>query len=114
MSRVVHRPFDSHAEQWRFAANETGITTGWILRLDADYMMEPALREEIAALVPAPETAAYQIAFTYCMDGKPLRASLYPSLPVLFRRGKGIRPGRPYRETEDRRTGRAARQPAAA
>jgi len=87
--RVVRRPFDSHAEQWRFAVNETGVTTGWILRLDADYMLEPALREEIAALMPAPETAAYQIGFTYCIAGKPLRASLYPSLPVLFRRGKG-------------------------
>jgi glycosyltransferase involved in cell wall biosynthesis len=87
--RVVHRRFDSHAEQWRFAANDTGVATDWILRLDADYMLEPALRQEIAALVPAPETSAYQIGFTYCIAGKPLRASLYPSLPVLFRRGKG-------------------------
>jgi hypothetical protein len=65
--RIIHRPFDSHAEQWRFAATETGITTDWILRLDADYMLERALCEEIAALVPAPETAAYQIGFTYCI-----------------------------------------------
>ncbi len=87
--RVVHRPFDSHAAQWRFAVDETGVATDWILRLDADYMLEPALREEIAALSPAPQTAAYQIGFTYCIAGKPLRASLYPPLPVLFRRGKG-------------------------
>jgi hypothetical protein len=52
-------------------------------------MLEPALRDEIASLKPDAGTAAYQIAFTYCMDGKPLRASLYPSLPVLFRRGCG-------------------------
>ena len=83
-ARVVHRPFDTHAAQWRFAAEQTGIATDWILRLDADYMLEPALREEIAALVPPPETAAYQIGFTYCIAGKPLRASLYPSLPVLI------------------------------
>jgi glycosyltransferase involved in cell wall biosynthesis len=87
-ARTVHRPFDSHAEQWRFAVNETGIASDWILRLDADYMLEPALREELAALTPAPQTAAYQIGFTYCIAGKPLRASLYPALPVLFRRGK--------------------------
>jgi glycosyltransferase involved in cell wall biosynthesis len=87
--RVVSRPFDTHAQQWRFATNETGIASDWILRMDADYMMEPALRDEIAALVPTPEVAAYQIGFTYCMDGRPLRASLYPSLPVLFRRGRG-------------------------
>ena len=87
--RVVHRPFDSHAEQWRFAVNDTGISADWILRLDADYMLEASLREEIAGLAPTPEISAYQIGFTYCIAGKPLRASLYPSLPVLFRRGKG-------------------------
>jgi glycosyltransferase involved in cell wall biosynthesis len=86
--RLLHRPFDSHAEQWRFAANETGIASTWILRLDADYMMEPALRDELASLVPDAATAAYQIAFTYCIGGRPLRASLYPALPLLFRRGR--------------------------
>jgi len=86
--RVVQRPFDTHAQQWRFAVEETGITSDWVLRLDADYMMEHALRDEVAALAPAPEIAAYRIAFTYCMDGRPLRASLYPALPILFRRGR--------------------------
>ncbi|WP_428665093.1 glycosyltransferase family 2 protein [Reyranella sp.] len=86
-TRVVHRPFDSHSRQWTFATSETGVTSGWILRLDADYMMEPALRDEIAALVPDQGTSAYRVAFTYCMEGRPLRASLYPALPVLFRRG---------------------------
>lgn len=88
-TRVVPRAFDSHARQWRFAVEETGIAGDWILRLDADYMMEPPLRDEIAALAPSAEVAAYLIGFTYCMDGRPLRASLYPSLPVLFRRGRG-------------------------
>jgi len=87
--RVVPRAFDGHARQWRFATEETGIASDWILRLDADYMMEPGLRDEIAALAPPPELAAYLISFTYCMDGRPLRASLYPALPVLFRRGCG-------------------------
>jgi len=87
-ARVVKRPFDTPAKQWRFATAESGVTSSWILRLDADYMLEPMLREEIAALKPDASTSAYQIAFTYCMDGKPLRASLYPSLPVLFRRGR--------------------------
>ena len=87
-ARLVQHPFDSHAAQWRFATEETGVSTPWVLRLDADYILEPALREEIAALTPAPDTAAYEIAFTYCIGGRPLRASLYPRLPVLFRRGK--------------------------
>jgi len=86
--RTVHRPFDTHARQWRFAVEETGVDSPWVLRLDADYMVEPALREEMAGLTPDPATAAYEIAFTYCIDGRPLRASLYPALPVLFRRGR--------------------------
>ena len=87
-ARVVHHAFDSHSRQWRFATAETGVTSSWILRLDADYMMVPALRDEIAALKPDAATAAYQIAFTYCIEGRPLRASLYPPQPVLFRRGR--------------------------
>ncbi len=50
------------------------MTSGLILRLDADYMLEPALRDEIAVLAPDQATAAYRIAFTYCMEGMPLRA----------------------------------------
>lgn len=88
-TRVFHRPFDTHSQQWRFATSETGVTTAWILRLDADYMVEPALRDEIATLKPDAGTAAYQMAFTYCMEGKPLRASLYPPQPALYRRGRG-------------------------
>ena len=87
--RVVQRPFDTHSRQWRFAVEETGIASDWVLRLDADYMVEPALRDEIAAQRPDPATSAYEIAFTYCIEGRPLRASLYPALPVLFRRGRG-------------------------
>lgn len=87
--RIAHRRFDSHAEQWRFATTGTGVSTDWILRLDADYLMGPDLREEIADLKPQDGTGAYRIAFTYCIDGHPLRASLYPALPVLFRRGHG-------------------------
>ena len=87
--RTIQRPFDTHAQQWRFAVEQTGIASDWILRLDADYMVEPALRAEMAGLEPELATVAYEIAFTYCMDGRPLRASLYPALPVLFRRGRG-------------------------
>lgn len=87
---IAHRPFDTHAQQWNFAIHETGITTEWVLRLDCDFLVEPALRDEVAALKPRPESpGAYEISFTYCMNGTPLRASLYPSLPVLFRRVLG-------------------------
>ena len=37
--RVFNRRFDSHAGQWRYAVEDTQITTDWILRLDADYQV---------------------------------------------------------------------------
>ncbi len=31
------RAFTTHAEQWNFGLEQTGITTEWVLALDADY-----------------------------------------------------------------------------
>ena len=41
--RVFSRPFDTHANQWRFATEQTKIATEWLLRLDADYQVSLAL-----------------------------------------------------------------------
>ena len=41
--RVVQRAFDGHASQWNFAVHETGIDSEWVLALDADHVLEPAL-----------------------------------------------------------------------
>jgi glycosyltransferase involved in cell wall biosynthesis len=86
--RVVERAFDSHAEQWRFAVEQTGIATAWELRLDADYVLSARLVEELRRLQPSDDVAAYRIAFDYCIGGRRLRASLYPPNTVLFRRGR--------------------------
>jgi glycosyltransferase involved in cell wall biosynthesis len=48
--RVLHRPFDSFAGQWAHALEQGQIATEWFLRLDADYLMTEALRDELAAL----------------------------------------------------------------
>src|SRR5262245_4109421 len=48
--RAFHRSFDSHGNQWRYATQETGISTNWILRLDADYEVTESLREELSGL----------------------------------------------------------------
>ncbi len=87
-ARVFHRPFDSHGGQWRFAIGETAIATDWVLRLDADYLVTPELERELAGLDPGAPASAYRIRFDYAMFGQPLRASLYPSNTVLFRRGR--------------------------
>jgi len=86
--RVLSRPFDDHASQWRFAIERTAIATPWLLRLDADYVLSEALVAELRGLAPDDDVAAYRIAFDYCIGGKRLRASLYPPNTVLFRAGR--------------------------
>ena len=84
--RVFTRQFDNHASQWNFALRETGIRTEWVMALDADHVMTQRLIEEISALSPDDDVSGYRIAFTYCIFGRPLRASLYPPLTSLYRR----------------------------
>lgn len=87
--RMFERPFDDHATQWNFAVSQTGIATPWILALDADYVLPPELVEELRALEPPADVAAYRTAFTYWVFGSPLRGSAYPPVVTLFRAGRG-------------------------
>src|SRR5262245_24968598 len=48
--RIFTRPYDTHANKWRFAVEETGMATNWILRLDADYQVTDDLVAELAQL----------------------------------------------------------------
>ena len=84
--RLATRPFDSHAAQWNHGLRDGGITSEWVLALDADYVLPAALVEEIDALAPPAAVTAYWAAFRYCIGGEPLSGSLYPPVKVLFRR----------------------------
>jgi glycosyltransferase involved in cell wall biosynthesis len=84
---VFDRPFDSHANQWRYATEKTGITTDWILRLDADYQVSDALVSEITELTPDNSISAYRVEFTYAVFSQHLSGSVYPPKTVLMRRG---------------------------
>jgi glycosyltransferase involved in cell wall biosynthesis len=86
--RVVSHPFDTHAEQWRYAVYETGITTSWILRLDADYQLTDELIQELDQLNLSGENNAYSIAFDYAIYSRRLHSSLYPPNTILLRLGK--------------------------
>lgn len=85
-ARVFQRDFDCHSSQWTFALADTGITTEWVLALDADYVLTPEFVEELNKLTPAPGVAGYQARFVYCVNGRPLRGSAYPPVTVLYRR----------------------------
>jgi glycosyltransferase involved in cell wall biosynthesis len=84
--RVFQRKFDTHLNQWSFGLKETGITSEWVLALDADYLFTSDLIEELKTLKPEPNTCGYRARFIYCVNGKPLKGSAYPPVTVLYRR----------------------------
>jgi glycosyltransferase involved in cell wall biosynthesis len=86
--RLFQRAFDSHARQWNYAAKETGISTEWVLTLDADYYVTDEFIREVSELTPSNDIDGYTAAFRYCIFGHPLRGSLYPPVTVLFRNRK--------------------------
>lgn len=80
-TRLVERPFDNHTAQWNFGLEQ--IQSPWVLAVDADYTCPNNLADELQRLTPA--CHAYQAGFRYCVQGKPLRGSLYPPRVMLFR-----------------------------
>ncbi|HET9160282.1 MAG TPA: glycosyltransferase family 2 protein [Caulobacteraceae bacterium] len=85
--RLFTRAFDTHAQQWNFAIAETGIASGWMLCLDADYMLTAALIEDLRALRPSNGVDGYWMSFRYAVMGKVLRSGIYPPVLSLIRRG---------------------------
>jgi glycosyltransferase involved in cell wall biosynthesis len=84
--RFLERTFDNHTAQWNFGVDQ--VMTEWVLALDADYILAPGFDLELAALQPSSELAACAASFRYCINGRPLRGTLYPPRLVLFRRAK--------------------------
>jgi glycosyltransferase involved in cell wall biosynthesis len=87
--RVVQHPFTSHAEQWNYGLQQTGIASEWVLALDADYVLSDALARELQSLQADTGTAGFEATFDYCIDGQPLRGGVYPPVTVLYRRSAG-------------------------
>jgi glycosyltransferase involved in cell wall biosynthesis len=83
---LFQRKFDFHAAQWNYGVQETGIQSDWILSLDADYLMTPALVNELRALEPQPSQSAFRVPFSYHVLGRALRGNAYPPVAALFRR----------------------------
>jgi len=79
--RVLQRAFDEHAQQWTFGLQQ--VRTPWFLALDADYFVPEELVREMEGLSPPSSVRAYVASFRYAVNGKVLRASLYPPRIVL-------------------------------
>lgn len=84
--RLFQRNFDTHARQWNFGLKETGISSEWVMALDADFVLSPELVEEIKQLRPNAEVGAYRAPFVFCIHGRKLRSAVCPPATLLFRR----------------------------
>jgi glycosyltransferase involved in cell wall biosynthesis len=89
-ARIFKRKFESFASQCNFGLTETGISTDWVMSLDADYELTSELVAEIGTLQPAADLVGLRARFTYCILGRRLRSGIYPPVTVLFRKSKAF------------------------
>lgn len=92
-ARILVHPFLSHASQFNWALTQLNDAVEWVLRLDADEYLTPALIDEIQAKLPSCGT---NITGVYCgrrvsFQGKMIRfGGVFPIQVLrLFRREKG-------------------------
>ena len=85
-TELIQRQFDSFAAQCNFGLQQ--IQTPWVLSLDADYVLSEELIKEISNCSGGGAPDGYIARFKYCIQGKPLRGSLYPPRTVLYRKDK--------------------------
>jgi glycosyltransferase involved in cell wall biosynthesis len=90
-ARVIEHPFPGYGPQKRFAEGE--CRHAWLLNLDADEVISPNLRAEIASLfaMGEPQADAYEIAIHEVFPGEEEPHPFgYALAPVrLYRRDKG-------------------------
>jgi glycosyltransferase involved in cell wall biosynthesis len=79
------RVFDNHRAQWEFAICQTGITTEYVLALDADMQAPEALVSEIERDFLKGGFSGGRIPFQYQYHGRSLAGSLCPAQVRLFR-----------------------------
>jgi glycosyltransferase involved in cell wall biosynthesis len=86
-ARVYERCFDSFAGQRNYALDEIDFRYDWILHLDADELVTPTLRDEIARAIKDSRFGAYRLASKMMFEGRWLRFSgMYPTYQVRLGR----------------------------
>lgn len=90
---VLQNRFTSHAAQFTWGMDNAPITQPWILRLDADEIIEPALRAELLRELPrlAPGIVGINLKRRHIFQKRWIRhGGRYPvTLLRLWRRGHG-------------------------
>lgn len=92
-AEVMCNPFVNQAKQFQWAMDNGGIDTAWVLRLDADEIIEDDLAAEIAERLPRlePEVVGVNLKRKHIFLGRWIRhGGRYPLLMLrLFRKGHG-------------------------
>jgi glycosyltransferase involved in cell wall biosynthesis len=92
-ARVLRHKFENYSRQFQWGLDHGGIATEWIMRLDADEIIEADLAREIAARLPTMEADVAGINFDrkHVFMGRWIRhGGRYPlTLLRLWRRRQG-------------------------
>lgn len=90
---VLFHPFVNQAKQFQWALDNAPITAEWVMRLDADEIVEPDLAEEIARELPrlAADVVGVNLDRKHIFMGRWIRhGGRYPlRLLRIWRRGHG-------------------------
>jgi glycosyltransferase involved in cell wall biosynthesis len=90
-ARVMHRPFDSFAAQRNYGLREGGLRHDWVLHLDADERVTPALRAELQGVARQGRYEAYRVPSKLMFQGRWLKhAGMYPTYQVRFGRREAL------------------------
>jgi glycosyltransferase involved in cell wall biosynthesis len=92
-AHVLQHPFENQAKQFQWALDHVPVTTEWVMRLDADEIIEPDLSREIVARLhelPLEVTGVYLNRKTIFQDKFIRHGGRYPlRLLRIWRRGMG-------------------------
>ncbi|HMG87448.1 MAG TPA: glycosyltransferase family 2 protein [Terracidiphilus sp.] len=91
-AQVLQHPFQNYARQFEWALENAPITADWVMRLDADELVEPDLAEEIKLKLPSmpADVTGINLNRKTIFQGKFIRwGGRYPlTLLRIWRRGK--------------------------
>lgn len=89
---VLQNPWVNYAQQFQWALENAPVTADWVMRLDADEVVEPDLASEIAARLPvlSAEVTGVNLKRKHVFMGRWIRhGGRYPLVLMrIWRRGK--------------------------
>jgi len=72
---VTHHPYANHSQQWQWALDNLPLEGDWVLALDADFTVSPALRQRLFHDLQAvpPSVAGIYVRHLYQFGGSTIR-----------------------------------------